>query len=47
MITISRCPVEQGQMPPPTGPRRRLGRVLLHAGDCLSLLLVMALISAC
>jgi hypothetical protein len=34
-MTVSCRPVEQGRMPPPTGPRHRPGGVLLYIGDCL------------
>jgi hypothetical protein len=47
MIAINCRPIEQGRMSSLAGHRHRPGGVLLYVGDCLGLLLVMALISTC
>jgi hypothetical protein len=47
MMAVNRHPTEQGWTPPPAGPRCRPGVVLLYDDDCLGLLLIVALISAC
>jgi hypothetical protein len=47
MMVVNRHPTELGQTLPPAEPHRRLGGVLLCAGDCLGLFLAIVLIFAC
>jgi hypothetical protein len=45
VMAASRRPVEQGHMPPPARSCHRSCGVILHAGACLGLLLVVTLVS--
>jgi hypothetical protein len=47
MKAVSNHPVEQGWTPTPVEPHHRPDGVLRYAGDCLGLLLVVALNCAC
>jgi hypothetical protein len=44
-MAASRRPIKHGWVPPPVGPRHQPGGVLRHTGACLSLLLVVTLVS--
>jgi hypothetical protein len=46
VMVINRCPVEQGQALLLIGLRHQLGEVLLCAGNCMGLLLIVILIPA-
>jgi hypothetical protein len=46
LMVVNRRPTEQGRTPPLAEPHHWLGEVLLYAGNCVGLLLVVMMIPA-